>query len=350
MLKYIVIIGCSIGWIFLFIPSIVYLFTAWNTRFEMLKAVFDENRLKLYFKQFYPSEKNLEPGEYSERFENKYFKNYGKRRYIIPLILLGIISGLGMLLVAYDLFCWLKIYNQLRPINPIAISAFLGAYMWVAIDQLQRFRNRDFTYHDVYNCSLRFFIAIPLGVSFAALFKDTVGITTAFFLGAFPLQTLLKYGRRFVNDKLKVNTPTDDDPSNELEQLQSINKEEAERYRAEGITNILQLAYSDPIDLTMRTNFDFNYVVDCISQSLLRLYIGKEKIDTLCPLSIRGAQEVVVLFEYLHSNNLEKWIIAEGNFKEISAALKISENSLNMTLLEVQADPYTKFINSIWCP
>ena len=45
-----------------------------------------------------------------------------------------------------------------------------------------------------------------------------------------------------------------------------------ERYKDEGITTICGLAYADPIDLTIRTNFDFNYVVDCVSQALMWIY------------------------------------------------------------------------------
>ena len=191
LIKFIIIAGCLIGWIFLLMPSIEYLFTAWKTRFETLKAALDENSLNLYFKQFHPSEIIGQHKPVSILFKKQYFQHYGKRRYIIPLILLGIISGLGIFLTAHDLFVWLHIYSiPLVTIPPIAISAFLGAYMWVAIDQHQRFRNRNLTYHDVYFCSVRFLISIPLGISFAALFNNnqTIGISIAFFLGTFPMQ------------------------------------------------------------------------------------------------------------------------------------------------------------------
>ena len=345
---YIILIAsiCFIAWIFLLLPSIAYLRTGWLTRLEMLKAVLDENALEFYFRQFFPSKRNIERKNYQKEFKKHFFKKYGRRHYILPLILLALISFIGILLVLNNLFIWFKIFPTLVPINPIAISAFLGAYMWVAYDQLQRFRVRNFTSHDVCNCSFRFLIALPLGFSFAAIFNDAVGITSAFLLGTFPAQTLFKYSRRYVNKKFEVDDQNDQ-PSNELEQLQSINKEEAERYRNEGITNILELAYADPVDLTIRTNFDFNYVLDCSSQSLLWLYLGKN-IEKLRVLGLRGAQEAAVLYDGLNSadHNIKK--ASQNNFREIAKTLGLEEDAFYITLIQIAEDPYTKFIYNVW--
>lgn len=349
MIAIAIVTACIVAWIFLLIPSIIYLKTAWQIRFETLKAGLGHHALKLYFGQFFPAKKGISGDELGKEFEELYYRRYGQRLYIIPLILLMVISAIGIFLVGYNLFSWLKIDSRLEPISPVAIAAFLGAYMWVAYDQIQRFRMRDFTFHDVNDCSFRFLIAIPLGFSFAAIFKESVGVTSAFFLGTFPSQTLFKFGRRFITEQLKVKGKNPEEPSNELEQLQCINREEAERYREEGKTTILQLAYSDPVDLTMRTNFDFNYVVDCISQALLWLYVGKKDMDKLRPLGIRGAQEAYTLEESLNSNDTEEKTIAEGNFREIAQALNVTENTLKMLLNEVTEDPYTQFIVNVWC-
>ncbi|MFA7705908.1 MAG: hypothetical protein WCX91_02210 [Candidatus Omnitrophota bacterium] len=348
MTVYIILIVsiCFIAWIFLLLPSIAYLRTRWINRFEVLKSFLDEKALEFYFKKFFPAKKHIKRENFRGEFEKLFFQNYGRHHYILPLILLALISLIGMLLVLNNLFVWLKIYPILSPISPIAISAFLGAYMWVAYDQLQRFRTRNFTSHDVCICSFRFLIAIPLGFSFAAIFNDAVGITSAFLLGTFPADTLFKYSRRYVNQKMNV-TDQSDQISNELEQLQSINREEAERYRNEDITNILELAYADPVDLTIRTNFDFNYVLDCSSQALLWLYLGKN-IEKVRTLGLRGAQEAAVLYEGLNSsdNNVKK--IAEDNLRGIVKTLSLDENAFKITLIQIAEDPYTKFICNIW--
>jgi hypothetical protein len=346
MIYYTIIVTCAIAWIFLLLPSIVYLFSGWQTRFEMLRAVFDDKTLKLYFKKFFPSKKNIDRADLAEEFKDLFYKNHGKRHYIIPLIFLGLISAIGMLFTANSLFFWFKTKYYFKPIPAIALSAFLGAYMWVALDQLQRFKMRDFTSHDVCICGFRFLIAIPLGFSFSAIFSSSIGVTIAFLLGAFPAKTLLKYARRYVVKKMDEKNP-EDEATTELENLQSINKEEAERYRGVGITNILQLAYSDPVDLTLRTNFDFNYVIDCISLALLWLYLGKNT-EKLRVLGLRGAQEAKVLYECLNSDDADTKKMAEDNFTEIARSLGVNKNALLKTFFEVACDPYTEFINQIW--
>ncbi len=120
-----------------------------------------------------------------------------------------------------------KINTTLHPVHPTAINSFLGAYIWVAYDQLQQFIMQDFTSHDACKCSYRFLAAIPLGFIFSTMFKDKIGLIIAFLLGTLSAQTLFKYGRRFVNQKINIEEHSENIP-NELEQLQSINREEAE--------------------------------------------------------------------------------------------------------------------------
>lgn len=342
-----IVLLCFIAWIFLLIPSVIYLCRAWKVKFDNLKGVFGEDALKLYFEQFYPSEDISSEKNLAKKFEKSFYQNYGRRHYIIPLILLALVAGIGMIFVANNVFYWLSLDSAFKHLPAIAISSFLGAYMWVAFDQIQRFRMLNFTSHDVYGCCYRFLIAVPIGFAFSATVVDSVGAPLSFFLGAFPAKPLFTFGRRFVTQRLGIGEERGEEKS-ELEQLQCINRGEAEKYQDEGITNILQLAYSNPVDLTLRTNFDFNYIIDCISQALLWLYVGKN-IDRLYPLGLRGAQEVVVLYSNLNSENPQKKQMAENNLKEAAKFLAIDENSLKQTLFNVTEDPYTQFIWNVWC-
>jgi len=346
MLIYIIITACSIGWLFLLIPSILYLLTSWKTKFENLESCFSDKALKLYFLKFGQCKRIAAGENLYGRFRKNYFRNYGRRHYIIPLILLGLIAGISIVLIGDSLLQWLNLSSYLDPLPPIAISALLGSYMWVAVDQVRRFRIRDFTAHDVYICSLRFLITIPLGFIFAVIVKDPIGIPLAFFLGTFPANTLVKFGRRFVNQKLSLGEQSSETKS-ELEQLQGINIVEAERYQGEGVTNIMQLAYADPVDLTIRTNFDFVYVVDCISQGLLWLYAEKN-VDKLRLLGLRGAHEARVLYEWVQSGDTGQRNEANDNFNSIAEVLKMRPEALKKTLFEIAEDPYTEFIYNIW--
>jgi hypothetical protein len=342
MLRYLIIISCLIGWSILFFPVLFYLFKSWKIKFDNIKAVFPEKSLKVYFQQFFPSIQ-LARTDLRDQFEKHFHQRYGRRRYTCPLVLLGATSVIGFILVTNNLLYWLKEQPFFNPVPEMAITSFLGAYMWIVYDQIKRCRKFDFTPHDVYMCSYRFLIAVPLGFSMAYTVKEPLGIPLSFLLGAFPTDTLHAIGRRFVAQKLGMGEQ-DETGKSELEKLQSINRAEAERYSDEGITNILQLAYSNPIDVSLRTNFDFNYVVDCISQALLWLYLG-DKVRQLYSIGLRGAQEVYVFRGLLADEDKD----AQKVLQEAATIMNISEDSLRQTLFNVAEDPYTQFICEVWC-
>lgn len=346
MLAYVIIISAIVAWLFLLIPSMIYLISTWKIKFDNLMAVFNKDALKFYFERFFPSQAIPSDEKIKEEFEKICCDNYGRKKYVIPLILLGIISALGMLMITSNLLDWVNPDPTYKPFPSIAISAFLGAYMWVANDQIQKFRKRDFSSYDLYACSFRFLIALPMGFSFSAILDEAVGVPFAFFLGTFPTNTLYKYGKRFIDQKLGIGEQATEEKS-EFEHLQSINRIEAERFQAEGISNLCQLAYSNPVDLTFRTNYDWNYIVDCISQALLWLYLEKD-IAKLRLEGLRGAQEVDFLFENLESNDPKKKNIAENCLKRSANLLGLSENELMYTLSNVREDPYTEFLCNVW--
>ncbi len=233
---------------------------------------------------------------------------------------------------------------------PIILSAFLGAFTWVTSDQLSRLRRRDFSPGDIYNGVFRFLIAAPFGVALAAVAKDAVGIPLAFLIGVFPTTTLFTMGRRIASKLLSVEDQAAG--QSELETLQNIGKANTERFSDEGVTTIAELAWIDPVDLAVRTNFDFNYVADCMSQALLAVYVGTD-IRKLALFSLRGAMEAGALIKDMgedieKANPTAAQRDARKALTEAAAALKIDPKALRYTLTCVAEDPYTKFIWNVW--
>ena len=167
------------------------------------------------------------------------------RRHVLPLLLLALLAGIGMIATSDSIQVWLGWEPAAKAYPKIAISAFLGAYASVLYDQSERFRNGDFTAHDVYAAIYRFLIAIPLGISFGLLFTDKIQVGTAFLLAAFPTTTLLKLMRRLVSQRLGIGEE-EKGGSLELEKLQCVGRSNAERYLNEGISTIAELAWTDP--------------------------------------------------------------------------------------------------------
>ena len=267
----------------------------------------------------------------------------------MPLILLSIISALGLFVVSESLKQWYGSTTNHFAVSPIVVSSFLGAFTWVTSDQIARFRRRDWSSSDVSKGTFRFLIAVPFGYSLAAFANKDFGIAVGFLVGAFPTETLFKISRRLLaGQKLGLGEDADSGAS-ELEMLQNVGKTNAERFYDEGVTTIAELAWTDPVDLAVRTNFDFNYVVDCMSQALLAVYTG-EGIKKLALFSLRGAQEATYLLWLVDdpSASADMKTRAAQALAEAANALGVNVDTLHHTLFFVADDPYTKFLLEIW--
>jgi hypothetical protein len=337
--------ACAIGWLMVLLPSLVYLGTEWRARRERMFGALNEEALKLYFQQFFPSVHVIHP---TKQFAKGFGRLYGIRQYLLPLVLLALTSAIGMWITAMTIRGWLGLISNPPSLSPIVISAFLGAYAWVLVDQLGRYQSRDFTKHNIYDGIYRFLIAVPLGFSFAAFFKPEMGVPLAFLLGSFPTQTLIKFSRRLVVEKYGLGEKEEDGPT-ELAKLQGIGRENAERFQNIDITTIVQLAWADPIDVTIRTNFEFSFVIDAISQALMWIYF-EDDTRKLYRNAFRGAQEVRWLLNRLESDEEEIKAKAKKTIQDGAAVLQMDAVTFMNTLDAISVDPYTSFLCSIWSP
>jgi len=332
-------------WILAWLPCVVFISRSWRARRNMLFDYFDDASLRLYYRQFFPSEDltNVDADQLKRKFKIHFHSLYGRRFYLSPIALLAALVGLGI---------WCLHVFLLSVLTPaakgggsvywVAVSAFLGAYMWVVSDQLGRLRARDFTPVDVYNCVFRFLIAIPMGYCFGKLATESLAVPMAFLLGTFPTTTLFKYGRRIVDQKLNLGEEADE-RSWELEKLQCVGKSQAERFSDMGITTIGQLAWSNPVDLTFRSNLEFNFIVDSVSQALFWVY-AEDSVKDVYKFGLRGAMEVNYLLAAVARNDEpSKQALADA-----ATILKMSPTSAQHMFNEVAHDPYTEFLVNVW--
>jgi hypothetical protein len=342
--------ACLIAWLATLLPSIVFLLTSWKERRDELFSIMTDGVLESYYKQFLPSA--LKEGKNGpalrSAFQGSFSRQYGRRLYVPPLLLLGGLSAIGLWGVARTLRVWggLTGADQSFSWSDVTTAALIGGFTWIISDQLTRFRTRDFTSYDVYNCVFRLLIAIPVGYSIAAFVEKKLQVPIAFLLGTFPTSSLFTIARRLGSKTLKI----DDDAvngSSELEQLPSVGKAFAERLKDEGIVSVVELAYADPVNLTIRTNKQFAYLTDCISQALLWIYI-QDGLKKISALSLRGAQEVKSFMHDLNSGTADEKAAAQNTLQAAADALKIGKDELLETLGQVADDPYTLFLVKIW--
>lgn len=323
------------------LPIIIYLARVRKSRLNDIISYFDDNAVQSYYQQFRPSQ----PTDKRSRgdFEKQVRRRYSTWFYLPPFLLFLVLIVSLAWAAANTLMVWFK----LKPYTPvvltgIGVSALAGATMWIVSDELDRVRRLDFTSTDVYGYVFRILLSVPFGWALAHVVLEAAWLPVAFFLGGFPTTTLFQIARRLGAKQLNLA----DDPQTgqlELEKLQCVNKSNAERFQDEGVRTICQLAYCDPIDLTLRTNFDFNYVVDCVSQALLWIYLP-DKVDTIFAYSLRGAQEVFSLVKDIEAGDAHAIAVRDA----AADALKIPHEAFQATLEQVAGDPYTIFLDKVW--
>lgn len=326
------------------VPIVLYLFTGWSARRSEIAGAMSAKGAELYFRQFYPALTPEQDG--LKAFSKHYLRRYGRRHYVIPIALLSIVTFVLLLMTTRTLLHWLLGVPSKNDLPTLAIGATAGAYMWVVGDVLVRCRKRQLAPIDLYWAALRFVVAIPLGFAFAGVLKDEAAVGVAFLLGAFPTGTLLTVARRIANRKLGLSEGGEEAQS-EVEQIQGITQGLAERFRDEGVSTILQLAYSDPVDLTIRTSFSFAYVIDCVSQALAWIYLEKD-LEKLRRLSLRGAQEINTLIGELDDGTDAERTTAKATMEHVAERLNIDKDVFERLLREIAFDPYTEFIVDVW--
>ena len=130
-----------------------------------------------------------------------------------------------------------------------------------------------------------------------------------------------------------------------ISKLQGINREILERLANEDITTITQIAYCDPVRLTMRSNLSFNFVTDCMNQALAWVYL-EEKLKKLRCFGLKGAVEITHLIAALKDET--KQARAKATLTAAAALVGQSEETLMTAFVEIEDDSFTKYLCKVW--
>jgi hypothetical protein len=253
-----------------------------------------------------------------------------------------LIAGVGNFFLGKEL-ARLALASSSNATIEITPAAIAGAYTFVAWDFITRVQRRNLSVGDILRGALRLGIAIPLGAAFAAVAKEQAGVFIAFAVGVFPLSTVSTILRQLLNKKLDLEIGAANGAS-QVVQLSGVDSSIAERIEDADVTTVAQLAWCDPIQLTMRTNLDFDYIVDICSQALAWVYLDK-KLDALRPLGLRGAYEI----RYLVCDDLKDpdpavRAEAERLLPVVAAAAQLDPAALQYAFDQIANDPYTQFL------
>jgi hypothetical protein len=328
-------------------PVLRYVYAGWKYKADDITNSIDDGAKRLYLEKF---QKQITRDNQDARtaFYKNYHARFGRRYFIIPIVVLLLVAVLGSSLAVESIIkpghhhLWSP---ELR-LNETGLAALAGAFMWVVSDFIWRARRMDFSPSDVLWGTLRLFIAAPLGLSLGSIIKPEVLAFVAFGLGAFPLETIQSFLRQLSAKSLNIELGTVQD--SKLLRLDGVDPILVERFTHEDITSIVQLAYCDPIQLTMRSNLSFNAVVDLVNQALAWVYI-EDKLLRIRPLGLRGAYELRAFCEELGSSTSEPTRTnAQNIITEVAERLGVSQEKMWFVITTIAYDPYTDFIYQTW--
>ncbi|MGC2499633.1 MAG: hypothetical protein WA374_17950 [Acidobacteriaceae bacterium] len=121
----------------------------------------------------------------------------------------------------------------------------------------------------------------------------------------------------------------------------------------EGVTTITQIAYCDPVRLTMKSNLPFNFIIDLMNQALAWMYL-EDLLDVVRPRGMRGACEIKFLMTDFDSatwkdaEEKNAHDIAVAALPLLAAACKQAPQTLQFAFRQIADDPFTTFLETIW--
>jgi hypothetical protein len=322
-------------------PIVFYLTGPWKYRREEILGNLSQSSRKLYFKTFCPGLKT------APTFENYYDSRFGRRHYLLPGAFLIAVSATAAIWAVASVLVWTHLAADAPGIlDATSVAALSGAFVWVVADLLTRWGFRDLSPSNLWWSSWRLVMAVPMAIAVGRTFAADQAIPIAFLLGSFPTRSISTIARRFARRTLNLGAD-DKETESELQALQGIDTRIAERFADEGITTILQLAYADPVELTMRcASFSFSFVVDVISQALAWIYLG-DNLAKLRPSSLRGAQEIASVIADLDGDDKAS-DLARATIDQAATLAGVAPPSFESTLREIAEDPYTEFLRDVW--
>jgi hypothetical protein len=333
----------------LFTPVAFFLFRGWTTRRDELLNCFTEAALLLYFKRFFPAVDQRQDGVRAA-FSRHHNVLFGRGQFVLPLFVLAVVAGIALLWCADSIaqaagdkgLFW-------RPLSPIPVAALLGAYVWILFEFISESVRRTLSTSNILWATFRIAIAAPLAGAVTSMFEPGIGLSIAFLLGSFPTQPLMVLVRRLATKKLGLG----DEPEgleSEVQGLDSIDRRTAERLADENVTAVVQMAYCNVVEISIRTGMRLDVVADYAGQALVWDYLGKDAAK-LRPLGIRGASEVADLWTELNSEEAEDAALrrtAEKTLVVAAGLVGVDAEAFRNTVAQIAEDPYTIFLCSIW--
>ena len=244
--------------------------------------------------------------------------------------------------------------NLLRKIPPAFVMALWGAYVWSLYEILSRRKSGDLTPVELYEIASRYITAIPVGYAFSLLVFDTVPALAAFSVSAFPLRDIRQFFRKQTLQKLHENvqaTATLASQGYLSGVLFGIGNETIARLQELDIETFLDLAYTDPIKLMIKTGAPIELVLSWIDQAIVAVYA----LDHKAALALYGMPCALDMCEFYARHcydvaaSLPRPWATDPAVQALATKLAVpADFVVDQTLRSVFEDPHTQFLIRVW--
>jgi hypothetical protein len=313
-------------------PFIRFLAIGWHCRYSEFTNRIRDGAVKSYLAQFWQRQladtpaANIDPVAAEALFAKLYLSYDARRVFAAPVLLLLILTFMSAVLVVqtgidacFDHACLAKpdsgavvrtfpaVVGIFAPLGDIVLplasaAAVAGAYMFVVSDAILRARRATMNASDVYWYSLRLLIAIPLGLAFTQLAAATVAGLVSFGLGAFPIDALTKFLRRFTNKSLGGAEEAQE--TDELVKLDGVTVPISVALAAEGIDSIDELVGADPVLLSLKSGVPFPSILRFASQAVVRIHLD----DAAGKLTQIGLGNAYLINDLVEDLDHQRWL------------------------------------------
>jgi predicted flap endonuclease-1-like 5' DNA nuclease len=348
------------------IPVGLYLRFGWPARKQQIVSRFSNESIVHYKETFCPKADFTD----HEGFAKDYDPRYGRPLFLFPVLLFSV----TLFFLTYLSVSWVFSHDWMSASEgtaKIATFSLAGAYIWITYDLIMRARQNDIVTSDVNRATLRLLVSLPFGFAVSAFAGVVTGSAVtlstgvlAFFVGAFPTDTVLKFMRRSAAVPLKLDADTSADGVQQLTKIDGISVPIAERLIDEGVKTNLQLAYADPVALTIRSGMDFSFILMCCGQALVRVYFNDDQMKFVRKYGLRTGFEIKALNDALPgydeaTDDAAKAATTAAAPNSAQAAamrqlvnfaneLPLDADSTRFILDQIAGDPYTKFVWWMW--
>lgn len=340
-------------------PIFAFFRRGWFAKRDDIMSSFTAEAKRLYLETFRLMKVSDAGAE--TRFGEMYQQRYGRYRLAFPSAALFLVSAPILFLYVETAISHLTLASggkmipvsllaanaeQLPALPAAAAAAIAGAYLWTVLTLVSAASRANMPPGLILTAAARLAISAPLGYAVAFIAPHGVGPFLAFAFSSFPLDQVQSLTRQLVGKYLNVDvsqTQSDD----RVTVIDGVDRETAVRLADADIATAPQLAYCDPVQVSMQTNINFDAIVDGQNQALLRLYLGADAIKVR-PMGLRGAMEAWTLVQHLASKDPAVHGPARATFTVAAKALGVPPDGFARALDEIAYDPYTKFLANVW--